>query len=170
MKKLRFADGSRGSPINSAPADPQRSAARGEAMGRRPHKNDISIGQDRWIHFGDLADGHVSAVNIDPHLAPVMPFLQRLETECVVDCCGIDAFGLWPEQIEKAVGTLSQRERDKLVTRLRSVQGEIERLPSDTVVSRRLNQYFRKRVFLEVLVHIRGVIEGPAAKLPAKEK
>ena len=51
-----------------------------------------------------------------------------------------------------------------------SVQGEIERLPSDTVVSTRLNQYFRKQVFLEVLVHIRGVIEGPAAKLPAKEK
>jgi Family of unknown function (DUF6331) len=88
-----------------------------------------------------------------------MPFLQSLETECVVDCCGIDAFGLWPEQIAKAVGTLSQREREELATSLLSVQGEIEQLPSDTVVSTRLNQYFRKPVFLELLAHIRDVFE-----------
>src|SRR5262245_2403335 len=132
-------------------------------MGRRPHKNDISIGQDRWITFGDLAGGQARAVQIDPQLAPVMPFLESLETECVVDCCGIDAFGLWPEQVEKAVGTLRQRERDRLVTSLLSVQDEIGRLPSDTLISTRMNQYFRKEVFLEVLAHIRGVIEGIAA-------
>jgi hypothetical protein len=139
-------------------------------MGRRPHKNDISIGQDCWIRFGNLAGGQARAVQIDPYLAAVMPFLDSLETECVVDCCGIDAFGLWPEQIEKAVGSLSQRERERLASSLLSVQGDIERLPSDTVVSTRMNQYFRKEVFLEVLAHIRGVIEGLAAKLPTKEK
>jgi hypothetical protein len=138
-------------------------------MGRRPHKNEICIGQDRWIPFGDLA-GQAHAVDIDPHLVPVMPFLQLLETECVVDCCGIDAFGFWPEQIEKAVGTLSQRERNDLAISLHSLQGEVEQLPSDTVVSTRLNQYFPKPVFLELLTHIRRVVEGVAAKLPAKEK
>jgi hypothetical protein len=131
-------------------------------MGRRPHKHDISIGQDRWIHFGDLAGGQTRALNIDPHLAPVLPFLRTLETECDVHCCGIDAFGLWPKQIEQAVVTLNQRERDKLAIKLRDVLGEVEKLPSDTVVSKHLNQYFRKPVFLEVLAHIYGVVEGAA--------
>jgi hypothetical protein len=137
-------------------------------MGRRPHKNDISIGQDRWITFGDLEGGQVRAFQIDPSLAPIMPFLESLETECVVGCCGIDALGLWPEQIEKVVGTLGPRERDDLATSLLAVQGEIKQAPTDTVVSTRMNQYFRKEVFLEVLEHIRGVIAGDATRAARK--
>jgi len=136
----------------------------GEAMARRPHQNDISIGQDRWIGFGDLAGGQARAVQIDPHLAPVMPFIEGLEKECVADCCGIDAFRLWPEEIEKAAATLSQLELEKLASDLASVHSEIERLPCDTIVSTRINQYFRKTVFLEVLTHIRNVVENVQAK------
>jgi hypothetical protein len=139
-------------------------------MARRPHKRDISIGQDRWIPFGDLDGGQERAIQIDPHLAPVMPFLESLETECVVACCGIDAFGLWPEQIEQALSRFGQPERDGLATSLLAVQGEIEQLPADTVVSMRMNQYFRKKVLLEVLEHIRGVIGAVATRLPAKDK
>lgn len=139
-------------------------------MERRPHKHDINIGQDRWIYFGDLAGGQTRAAEVDPHLVPVMPFLQMLETECVVDCCGIDAFGFWPEQIEKAAGALTEHERDTLVISLLGVQRELEQLPSDTVVSKRLNQYFLKQVFLELLAHVRSVVEGAAPASSEKEQ
>lgn len=128
-------------------------------MGRRPHKNDISIGQDQWISFGKLADGQASAVQIDPALAPIMPLIDRLETECVAGCCGIDAFGLWPDAIEQAIATMDQSELGRLVSDLASAQGEIERLPCEVVVSMRMNQSFRKAVFLEVLTHLRNVVD-----------
>jgi len=133
-------------------------------MVRRPHKNDISIGQDKWIRFGNLAGDQARAIQIDPHLAPVMPFFERLETECVADCCGIDAFQLWPEEIEKVIATLGQGELATLTSELASVQSEIERLHCNTVVSTRMNQYFRRVVFLEVLTHIRNVVESVHAK------
>jgi hypothetical protein len=129
-------------------------------MSRRPRKNEISIGQDRWISFGDLDGGQARAIEIDPHLALVMPFFNRLETECVADCCGIDAYRLWPEDIKKAVATLDQPQLEKLARDLVSALSEIEQLPCDTVVSTRLNQYFRKAVFISVLAHISKVVES----------
>lgn len=135
-------------------------------MAKRPHKNDISIGQDRWIKFGDLDGGQARAIEIDPHLTPLMPFLETLETHCEAECCGIDAFGLWPEHIEKAATALDQRQLERLATDLAAVQSEIESLPGDTVVSKRMNQYFRKVVFLEILAHVHRVIQGMAQGIP----
>ncbi len=129
-------------------------------MDRNSHKNDISIGPDKWISFGDLAVSQTRAVQVDSQLASVMPLIERLETECVSQCCGIHAFRLWPEEIEKAISTLGHAERDKLASDLASVQVGIEQLPCDTVVSTRINQYFRKPVFLEILTHIHNVVNG----------
>lgn len=131
-------------------------------MSRRPHENDISIGKDRWITFGDLNDGQERAVELDPLLACVMSFLDLLETECVAACCGIDAYGLWPDNINTAIASLSTPEKSRLILNLAQVQTEVENLPTDTVVSTRLNQYFRKRVFLEVLRHVRSVADETA--------
>jgi hypothetical protein len=129
-------------------------------MARRPIYNDISIGKNRWIAFGDLADGQARASEIDPNLAPVMPFIKSLETKCVAGCCGIDAFNLWPDEIKKAIAPLDRRAVEKLASDLSVVQSEVERLPCDTVLSTQMNQYFRKTVFLEVLTHIRNVVES----------
>ena len=138
-------------------------------MAKRPNKNDISIGKERWIEFGDLANSLPHAVEIDSYLTPIMPFMERLETSCMAECCGIDAFALWPEHIEHALAMLTPAELEALGNAWTSVEHTIEQLPSDTVVSTRMNQYFRKRVFLELLAHIREVIQsfratGPASK------
>ncbi|VWB89879.1 DUF6331 family protein [Burkholderia lata] len=129
-------------------------------MNGKPHKDDISIGPDRWIEFGDLSGGQAQALAIDPCLAEVMPLIDALETDCVAACCGIDAFGFWPDEIAVAVGS---RERDalaRLADDLLSVQRSIDSLPSDLVVSTRMNQYFRKAVVLELLAHIRTTIDA----------
>ncbi|VWC37649.1 DUF6331 family protein [Burkholderia lata] len=129
-------------------------------MNGKPHRDDISIGPDRWIEFGDLSGGQAQALAIDPCLAEVMPLIDALETDCVAACCGIDAFGFWPDEIAVAVGS---RERDalaRLADDLLSVQRSIDALPSDLVVSTRMNQYFRKAVVLELLAHIRTTIDA----------
>ncbi|MGS0891289.1 DUF6331 family protein [Burkholderia stagnalis] len=129
-------------------------------MNRKAHENDISIGQDRWIETGDLADGHARAVDIDPCLALVMPLLDSLETHCVAGCCGIEAFDFWPDEIEAAAGSRHHDERVRLSGDLATVYRSIDGLPADVVVSTRMNQYFRKAVVLALLAHIRTVVDG----------
>ncbi|OXI30094.1 hypothetical protein CFB89_23020 [Burkholderia sp. AU16741] len=129
-------------------------------MNGKAHKNDIGIGSDRWIACGDLAGGHAHAIDVDPHLATVMPLIDALETDCVAGCCGIDAFGLWPEEIAVALHAWAPDALTRLVDDLRSVQLAIEALPSDIVVSMRINQYLRKTVMLELLAHIRTTVDA----------
>jgi hypothetical protein len=128
-------------------------------MDQPANKDDISIGKGRWITFGDLSEeGEV--IEIDRRLAPIMPLLDKLETRCRADCCGIQAFGLWPEDIKQAIATFGPAEREELAYYLACVQSEIEQLRCDTVNSSRMNQFFLKPVFVEVLAHIRSVVEG----------
>jgi hypothetical protein len=129
-------------------------------MSDRPHKNDISIGKDRWITAGDLGTGQTDAVEIDHHLATVMPFIEGLETECVAECCGIDAFGLWPDSIRKVLANMGKADISKLIVGLTAAQNAIAQMPSDIVVSTRMNQYFRKEALLEILSHMRSVVEN----------
>lgn len=127
-------------------------------MRKPPHKDDIWIGEDRWIEFGKLADDPSRKDSIDELLAPVLPFLDKLETECVAACCGIDAFNLGPEQIVKALATLDAGTIEKLPEELTAIQNAIESSNCDTVVSHRLNQLFRKEVFVSVIEHLRTVV------------
>ncbi|MBZ5796103.1 DUF6331 family protein [Burkholderia contaminans] len=129
-------------------------------MNGKPHKDDICIGPDRWIEFGDLSGGQAQAVAIDPCLAEVMPLIDALETDCVAACCGIDAFGFWPDEIAVAVGARDRDALARLADDLLSAQRSIDALPSDLVVSARMNQYFRKAVVLELLAHIRTTIDA----------
>ncbi|HHV7521916.1 TPA: DUF6331 family protein [Burkholderia orbicola] len=129
-------------------------------MNRNAHKNDIGIGQDRWIECGDLPVDLSDAIDVDPHLAAVMPLIDALETNCVAGCCGIDAFSLWSDEIAVALDTWDSDALTRLVDDLLSVRHAIEALPSDIVVSKRINQYFRKMVMLELLAHLRTTIDA----------
>ncbi|RQV07267.1 hypothetical protein DF047_16315 [Burkholderia cenocepacia] len=129
-------------------------------MNRNAHKNGIGIGQDRWIECGDLPVDLSDAIDVDPHLAAVMPLIDALEINCVAGCCGIDAFGLWSDEIAVALDTWDSDALTRLVDGLLSVRHAIEALPSDIVVSKRINQYFRKTAMLELLAHLRTTIDA----------
>jgi hypothetical protein len=115
------------------------------------HKNDISIGENLWIPFIDITDRNDSSVNIDNLILRVNDLWNALETHCVAGCCGIDAFALWPEDIEKVKGSLNVQ---NLVAELQSIHAEIVALPKDLVSSSRLNNWFDKSVFLALLEHL----------------
>ncbi|AIO28077.1 DUF6331 family protein [Burkholderia cepacia] len=138
-------------------------------MNGKPHKDDIGIGPDRWIEFGDLSGRQAQAVAIDPCLAAVMSLIDALETDCVAACCGIDAFGFWPDEIAVAVSTLDRAALARLADDLLSVQRAIDALPSDLVVSTRMNQFFRKAVLLELLAHIRTTIDAIRSQRIARD-
>ncbi|VWB71475.1 hypothetical protein BLA13014_03245 [Burkholderia aenigmatica] len=138
-------------------------------MNGKPHKNDISIGPDRWIEFGDLTGEQAQAVAIDPCLAGIMPLLDALETDCVAECCGIDAFVFWPDEIAGAVGTRDRAALVQLADELLTVQCSIDALPSDLVVSTRMNQYFPKAVMLELLAHLLTTVDAIRSQRDARD-
>ena len=91
-------------------------------------------------------------LDLDPYIAPLNTFFDRLEVECVRECCGIQAFSFIPEDIHKALVGLSAK---TIVTQLKAMQTAIEeQYWCKTVGSTILNNNFDRKVFLQLLNHI----------------
>lgn len=110
----------------------------------------ISIGKDRWIEQIEI-DTKLTPAELDDLMYSTRTFWDALVTECVVECCGIDALGLWPEDITKAAGQFDQAYLYRELSLLKSI---VQMLDNDVVVVHRLNNYFHKSVFIKLLDHI----------------
>jgi len=116
------------------------------------HPDDISIGEDEWIAYVDVTNRpHEQIVRIDDLIAPAEPFWLALEVHCVADCCGINAFSFWPEDIVRARSTLDHQ---LLKSTLASLHQFLQQSSADTFTSRRWNQIFDKPVLLKLVEHI----------------
>jgi len=91
-------------------------------------------------------------LDLDPYIAPLNTFFDKLEIECVRECCGIQAFSFMPEDIQKALAGLSAK---TVITQLKAMQTAIEeQWWCKTVGSTILNNNFDRKVFLQLLNHI----------------
>ena len=98
-------------------------------------------------------------LDLDPYIAPLNAFFDKLEVECVRECCGIQAFSFIPEDIHKALVGLSA---ETIVTQLKAMQTTIEeQWWCKTVSSTILNNNFNRKVFLQLLDHIIKTISIP---------
>jgi hypothetical protein len=116
---------------------------------KNEHRYDIRIGDDAWIKWVDFDRSR--AVNIDALMAPLEKLWQQLETECVHECCGIDAFSLSPESIRRATVELGGLQ---VATTLESVRRQVMQIDADGFVSDRLNNYFHRDVLQQLFNHI----------------
>ena len=97
-------------------------------------------------------------LELDLYIAPLNTFFDKLEVECVRECCGIEAFSFMPEDIHKALVGLSA---ETIVTQLKAMQTAIEgQWWYNAVGSTILNNNFSKKVFLQLLAHIIKTIES----------
>ena len=95
-------------------------------------------------------------LDLDPYIVPLNTFFDKLEVECVRECCGIEAFSFMPEDIHKALVGLST---ETIVTQLKAMQTTIEeQWWYNTVGSTILNNNFDRKVFLQLLDHIIKII------------
>jgi len=123
---------------------------------KKPHENDICIGPGEWITSVDIDAKQISsAVDIDPLLSSMADFLARLETNCVAECCGIDAFDLWPENIRRAAALSGDR---TLHQKLAALKAFIVEREADCFGGIRLNNYFHRNTLLQLVDHIDGHI------------
>ena len=116
----------------------------------------ILIGNNLFIEELPI-DYNGKLLDLDPYIAPLNAFFDKLEVECVRECCGIQAFSFMPEDIQKALVGLSV---ETIVTQLKAMQTAIEeQWWYNTVGSTILNNNFDKKVFLQLLAHIIKTIE-----------
>jgi hypothetical protein len=119
----------------------------------KPNRNDISIGKDQWILWLEIDGTQLSAADVDSLVAPMSDFWTKLETECVAECCGIDAFALWPEDIQRAAAELGD---SMLLKKLETLQNRVLQGDETTFVSNRLNNFFHRDVLLKLIDHIKA--------------
>ena len=111
----------------------------------------ILIGNNLFIEEFPV-DYSRKLLDLDPYIAPLNTFFDKLEVECVRECCGIQAFSFMPEDIHKALVGLSV---ETVITQLKAMQTAIEeQYWCKTVGSTILNNNFDRKVFLQLLNHI----------------
>jgi Family of unknown function (DUF6331) len=100
-----------------------------------------------WIE-PDTSDDNL--LEVDELLTPSFDFFDKLEIQCMSECCGIGAFSFKPGDIEKASKNLDKFELIEVFERT------IEKLndaAEKTVISSRLNNLFNKSTFIQLLEH-----------------
>jgi len=117
---------------------------------------DISIGKDKWIKWIDFDPRTASIYDIDPMIEPITGFLELFETECVAECCGIDAFAFWPEDIQIVKKDFNCED---LLIKFQEIKNQLMLIKSDVVRSSFLNQLFRKEVFMKLIEHLMAEIK-----------
>lgn len=120
---------------------------------QKPPKNAILLGEGKWIEHVDLTGRYESAVNIDLLVHGLESMWAALETECVAECCGLDAFDFSPESIKEAASKLDLRDT---CVKLDSLQAQLSLLGADVLVSKRLNNYCDRIEFNALLDHLRS--------------
>ena len=111
----------------------------------------ISIGKDKWIEWVKFNSQNVDLFELDALLKPTEKLWKALETECVVECCGIDALRFWEEDIEQAT---IEMDKDLLRHNLFDLIKQLSEIELTILRSSMLNQLIDKGVFILLLKHI----------------
>ena len=122
-------------------------------VGKR-NPSDVSIGKGRWLRWISFPDDEARsrALDVDPWLADLAGLWDALETRCVHECCGIDAFNLWPDSVRNAVPA---PQRPGVLRRLSAFRDRIASLPASAfIVSQRLNQLLHRDLVLGIVDHL----------------
>lgn len=117
---------------------------------------DISIGKDKWISWIDFDfTRNDDLFEIDDLLKLTFDFWDRLETQCMAECCGIDAYAFWEDDIKLAVDKMDKAD---IVKKLHIAKTEIKNRSETILTSTKLNNLIHKSVFIQLLDHITTII------------
>ncbi|MGF7218939.1 hypothetical protein GGR92_005118 [Spirosoma lacussanchae] len=125
----------------------------------------VSIGPDKEMKLLDFDYKTSSILELDELLGnssddivrfidaknSLRQFWNKLETNCVAGCCGIDAFAFWPEDIAIAVEELGRKD---LLEQLEQLRNRVVATNEQVVYYHRFNYLFAKQSFLELLDYL----------------
>ena len=115
------------------------------------NKSDIHIGETeriRWVEF-DISNNDL--FDVDYIIAKHDDFWTFLQIFCVPDCCGLDAFRFYSEDIVNASKNV---DKEALRQDLSKLKIDILKSGKAIISSDRLNNLADKTVFIKLLNHI----------------
>ncbi len=115
------------------------------------NKSDIHIGETERIHWVEFDTSSNDLIDVDYIVAKHDDFWTFLQIFCVPDCCGLDAFRFYPDDIKNAAGHV-----DKVLLKsdLAKLKNDLLNSDKDIIISSRLNNLVDKAVFLRLIDHI----------------
>jgi len=115
------------------------------------NKNDIHISETERIHWVEFDNSSNDLYDVDYIIAKHDDFWTFLQIFCVPDCCGLNAFRFYPDDIANA-----SKEVDKVLLREDLLKLKLDLINSakDIIISSRMNSLVDKAVFVKLLDHI----------------
>lgn len=115
------------------------------------NKSDLHIGETETIQWVDFDTSSNDLFEVDYVIAKYADFWAFLQIFCVPDCCGLDAFRFYPEDIAIASTHIDKEAFKQDLLKLET--GIIES-GKEIISSARLNNLIDKTVFIKLLHHI----------------
>lgn len=115
------------------------------------NKSDIYIGETERIHWVNFDTSSNDLFDVDYIVARHDDFWTFLQIFCVPDCCGLDAFRFYPDDIKNAAGHV---DKELLKGDLSKLKADLLNSDEDIVISSRLNNLVDKTVFIRLIDHI----------------
>ncbi len=101
----------------------------------------VNIAKGKWLKLGSCNDINLDNAKSIDDIINDNEFWDYLELNCMSECCGINAFRFWQEDIEKVTSKLG---RQKILTYLLDINNQIYKLDTNILISTRLNNMFLK--------------------------
>ena len=115
------------------------------------NKTDIHIGETERIHWIEFDTSSNELIEIDYIIAKHDDFWTFLQIFCVPDCCGLDAFRFYPDDIKNAARHV---DKEPLKSDLSKLKIDLLCFDKDIISSSRLNNLVDKTVFIRLIDHI----------------
>ena len=119
-------------------------------------RNDIFLDKDMWLKWVEIQPNN-DAINLDDLMGnSIKEFFISLETECVSGCCGIDAFDMSTENIDKWF----KGDVGHVISDFNHLVKVLNDKNNDLVISSHLNNFFDKSVFVELCNYLTGILKS----------
>lgn len=112
----------------------------------------IGPGNNDWIEWIEFDPDKSELLDVDLLILERKEFWDKLEVECVKECCGFDAYSFYPETISAA--KKNEKEFDNY---LENFIKQVVKSKNIILISGYMNQLVHKTTFLKLLEHIKRI-------------
>src|SRR6478735_9591534 len=100
------------------------------------NKSNIHIGETERIHWVEFDNSTNDLIDVDYIIARQDDFWSFLQIFCIPECCGLDAFRFYPDDIKNAANHV---DKELLKSDLSKLKIDLLSSDKDIIISSRLN-------------------------------
>jgi len=112
----------------------------------------IDLGNDKTLVLTPIKINSQSIFSIDSSLEKLKHLLTQLESNCVAECCGIDAFNFTTTHLKEIKPHLNLED---IKLNIQVVEAELNQINAEIFISDRLNYSLHRKDFFKLLNHVK---------------